>query len=99
MDCFIRKSISHSLELFDVIVSDEDLSKSSIKKIGKNDGDFEHHNIVFKEDDYLNYENNYPLIYYIKGILSTNTVLFVGYSYNDIDSKLIYEVVEKSCEV
>lgn len=90
-DCLLEKSISQSLELFDVIVSDEDLSKSSLpRKLVKMHGDFEHHNIVFKEDDYLNYENNYPLISnYIKGILSTNTVLFVGYSYNDIDLKLI----------
>ncbi|MBO2633251.1 SIR2 family protein [Shewanella algae] len=90
-DCLLEKSISQNLDLFDVIVSDEDLSKSSLpRKLVKMHGDFEHHNIVFKEDDYLNYENNYPLISnYIKGILSTNAVLFMGYSYNDIDLKLI----------
>ncbi|WP_429043252.1 SIR2 family protein [Aeromonas hydrophila] len=90
-DCLLEKSISQNLDLFDVVVSDEDLAKSSLpRKLVKMHGDFEHHNIVFKEDDYLNYENNYPLISnYVKGILSTNTVLFLGYSYNDIDLKLI----------
>lgn len=90
-DCLLEKSISQNLDLFDVIVSDEDLAKSSLpRKLVKMHGDFEHHNIVFKEDDYLNYENNHPLISnYVKGILSTNTVLFLGYSYNDVDLKLI----------
>ena len=90
-DCLLEKSISQNLDLIDVIVSDEDLAKSSLpRKLVKMHGDFEHHNIVFKEDDYLNYENNYPLTSnYVKGILSTNAVLFLGYSYNDIDLKLI----------
>ncbi len=90
-DCLLEKSISQNLDLFDVVVSDEDLAKSSLpRKLVKMHGDFEHHNIVFKEDDYLNYENNYPLISnYVKGVLSTNAVLFLGYSYNDIDLKLI----------
>ncbi|MHA7845637.1 SIR2 family protein [Serratia sp. D1N4] len=90
-DCLLEKSISENLELYDIIVSDEDLSKSSLpNKLVKMHGDFNHHNIIFKEDDYLNYEHNSPLISnYIKGVLSTNAVLFIGYSYNDIDLKLI----------
>ncbi len=90
-DCLLERSISKSLDLYEVIASDEELSKSSTpNKLLKMHGDFEHNNIVFKEDDYLNYEVNFPLLSnYIKGILSTNTVLFVGYSYNDINLKLI----------
>jgi len=53
-------------------------------------GDFNNHNIVFKEDDYLDYQYNFPLIEnYIKSILSTHTVLFSGCSYNDINYKQI----------
>lgn len=60
------------------------------KKLIKMHGDFSNHNIVFKEDDYINYEYNFPLISnYIKSILSTHTVLFLGYSYNDFDIKQI----------
>jgi hypothetical protein len=51
-------------------------------------GDFKNHNIVFKEDDYLSYTHNFPLIEnYIKSILSTHTIIFIGYSYNDINLK------------
>jgi hypothetical protein len=90
-DCLLEKSALQNLNLLDVIASDQDLAKSSIpRKIIKMHGDFEHHNIVFKEDDYLNYEFNFPLISnFVKGVLSTNAILFLGYSYNDIDLKLI----------
>ncbi|EGQ7824185.1 SIR2 family protein [Vibrio parahaemolyticus] len=90
-DCLLEKSALQNLNLLDVIVSDQDLAKSSIpRKLIKMHGDFEHHNIVFKEDDYLNYEFNFPLISnFVKGVLSTNAILFLGYSYNDIDLKLI----------
>ncbi|WP_279157643.1 SIR2 family protein [Photobacterium phosphoreum] len=90
-DNILEKEISNSLGLYDIVASDADLAKSLLpKKLIKMHGDFEHHNIVFKEDDYLNYEYNFPLISnYVKGILSTNAVLFLGYSYNDIDLKSI----------
>ena len=77
--------------LYDIIASDQELSKSTLpKKIIKMHGDFIHDNFVFKEDDYLNYSDNFPLLEnYIKGILTTHTVLFLGYSFNDIDIKHI----------
>lgn len=53
-------------------------------------GDFEHHNVVLKEEDYLNYSNNFTLTEtIIKSIFSTNTVVFIGYSLNDYNIKLI----------
>lgn len=63
-------------------------------------GDFKNHNIVFKEDDYLNYQYNFPLIEnYIKSILSTHTVLFLGYSYNDINFKQIMKWLQNYSKV
>lgn len=45
---------------------------------------------VFKEDDYLQYSQNFPLVEnYIKGIFSTCTIVFLGYSYSDYDLKQI----------
>jgi hypothetical protein len=62
-------------------------------------GDFNNNNIVFKEDDYINYKKKFPLIEnYIKSILSTNTILFLGYSYNDINLKQITKWVQSKSE-
>ncbi|EBA9173309.1 hypothetical protein CEN07_23025, partial [Salmonella enterica] len=76
---------------YDVISSDVDLAQSRLdKKIIKMHGDFRQHNFVFKEDDYLQYSQNFPLVEnYIKGIFSTCTIVFLGYSYSDYDLKQI----------
>lgn len=53
-------------------------------------GDIRHKNIVFKEEDYLNYSENFKLIEtLLKSIFSTNTVVFIGYGINDYNIKLI----------
>lgn len=90
-DCIIENAIEQEGYLYDTICTDKDLVKStSQNKFIKIHGDFKNHNIVFKEDDYLNYSRNFPLIEnYIKSIFSTHTVLFLGYSYNDINLKHI----------
>ncbi|MBL0597995.1 SIR2 family protein [Aeromonas jandaei] len=76
---------------YDLVSSDVDLAQSHLdKKIIKMHGDFRQNNFVFKEDDYLQYSQNFPLIEnFIKGIFSTSTVVFLGYSYNDYDLKQI----------
>ncbi|HDY8786692.1 TPA: SIR2 family protein [Klebsiella pneumoniae] len=76
---------------YDLVSSDVDLAQSYLdKKIIKMHGDFRKNNFVFKEDDYLQYSQNFPLIEnFIKGIFSTSTVLFLGYSYSDYDLKQI----------
>lgn len=63
---------------YDLICSDADLAHSQLdKKIIKMHGSFQQHNFVFKEDDYLQYSQNFPLIEnYIKGIFSTCTIVF-----------------------
>lgn len=53
-------------------------------------GDIRHRNIVFKEEDYLNYSENFKLIdTLLKSIFSTNTVVFIGYGLNDYNIKLV----------
>lgn len=95
-DYIIENAIEQEGHLYDTICTDKDLVKStSQKKFIKIHGDFKNHNIVFKEDDYLNYSRNFPLIEnYIKSIFSTHTVLFLGYSYNDINLKHIMKWVQ-----
>lgn len=100
-DNLLEKTIQENAFVYDVICSDKDLVKSVLeKKIIKMHGDFKNHNIVFKEDDYINYAYNFPLIEnYIKSILSTHTVLFVGYSYSDIDLKHILKWIQNNSDV
>ena len=100
-DTILEKAIEENAYIYDIIRCDEDLVKSTLqKKVIKMHGDFKNHNIVFKEDDYLNYHYNFPLIEnYIKSILSTHTVLFLGYSYNDINFKLIMKWLQNNSKV
>ena len=63
-------------------------------------GDFEHNNFVFTEDDYLNYSNTFPILEnFIKTILSTHIVLFLGYSFSDIDLKQIENWIQNNTDV
>jgi hypothetical protein len=95
-DTILENAIKKQGYLYDVVCSDIELVKSTLpKKLIKMHGDFNHHNFVFKEDDYINYSENFPLIEnYIKGVLSTHTVLFLGYSYNDMDIKHIIKWIQ-----
>lgn len=76
---------------YSVINKDEDLSYADYPNmLIKMHGDFEELNMVLKEEDYLNYSNNFTLIEgFIKGLFSTHTVLFLGYSFSDFDLKVI----------
>lgn len=90
-DILLEKTARDNGYIYDVISKNEHLVHSELENhIIKMHGDFRDNNIVFKEDDYINYKNNFPLIEnYIKSILSTNTILFLGYSYSDINLKQI----------
>lgn len=90
-DSLLEKTAQDIGLAYDLVSSDVDLAQSHLdKKIIKMHGDFRQNNFVFKEDDYLQYSQNFPLIEnFIKGIFSTNTVVFLGYSYSDYDLKQI----------
>ncbi len=79
-----------------VISKDKDLPYANDGKILiKMHGDFENDNFVLKEDDYLNYTNNFRLIEnYVKSIIGTKTILFIGYSLSDPDVKQIINWVK-----
>ncbi|EKI5182236.1 SIR2 family protein, partial [Salmonella enterica subsp. enterica serovar Uganda] len=100
-DTLLEAAINAKSYFYNIISSDKDLMKSYLgKKLIKMHGDFKNHNIVFKEDDYLNYSFNFPLIEnYVKSVISTHTVLFLGYSYNDIDLKQIIKWTQNHSSV
>ncbi|MGL4998335.1 MAG: SIR2 family NAD-dependent protein deacylase, partial [Cetobacterium sp.] len=89
-DNLIENELNESNE-YDVVAKDEELSYSKSKKmIIKMHGDIENRNVVLKKSDYDKYEQNFPLITtFVKSLFTTNTVLFIGYSLNDVNVKNI----------
>lgn len=77
---------------YGVIISDSDLLNATKNKyIIKMHGDIESPDtIVLKEVDYLDYSQKHVLIeIFIKSLFTDHTVLFLGYSLNDYNVKLI----------
>lgn len=95
-DELIEDAATHFCQSFKVVASDEDVPKiNGDRFIIKAHGDFRHENIVLKEEDYLNYSDNFKLIEtMIKSIFSTNTVVFIGYGLNDYNIKLVLNWVK-----
>lgn len=91
-DNLIEKAAEKNSEMIRVISKDSDLPyRKAGRELIKIHGDFENDNFVLKEDDYLAYSRNFTLIEnYIKSIIGTKVVLFIGYSFNDPDIKQIF---------
>lgn len=89
--------IEDEIKNLQVVSKDEDLPyTSSNRMLIKMHGDFKNKNIVLKKSDYDNYEKNFPLIStHIKGLFTTNTVLFIGYSYNDTNIQQIMNWIKE----
>lgn len=99
-DCLLEKAFAENSEFIQVISQDKELPyKTDGKELIKMHGDFEHDNFVLKEDDYLHYTDNFKLIEaYVKSLLATNVILFVGYSFNDPDIKQMFSWVKDILE-
>ena len=95
-DTLLEESAISEGQFYHTVKQDLDLAYNTLNKtIIKMHGDFENRNIVLKEDDYLNYSFNFTLIEnYIKSLIATNTVLFIGYSVNDANFNLIFQWVK-----
>ncbi|MBZ7951835.1 SIR2 family protein [Campylobacter sp. RM9939] len=90
-DNLFEKAIDEEGCFYNIIKKDEDIGfATGFSKLIKMHGSLEDYNIVFKEEDYLRYSDNFPLIEnYIKGIFSTDLVLLMGYSLSDNNVKQI----------
>ena len=89
--------IEDEIKNLQVVSKDEDLPyTSSNRMLIKMHGDFDNKNIVLKKSDYDNYEKNFQLIStLIKGLFTTNTILFIGYSYNDTNVQQIMNWIKE----
>ncbi|KZR57492.1 SIR2 family protein [Pseudobacillus badius] len=95
-DDLLEKAAMKYAGYYHTVREDFDLPYDVLNKmIIKMHGDFNKKNIVLKEDDYLSYSTNFKLIEnYLKSLIATNVVLFIGYSANDPNFKLIFQWVK-----
>ena len=90
-DDLIEQELSNEFLQFDVIREDKDIPLIATQNaLIKMHGDFATDNIVLTESDYLNYKNNFPLIRaYVQALFASKLVLFVGFSFADLNLKMI----------
>lgn len=95
-DDLIEQAIENSRLVYDVVCEDKDLPYTpNGHLLIKMHGDLKRKNIVLKEDDYLLYSQKFKLIEtFIKSLFVNHVVLFIGYSLQDIDLKLIIKWVK-----
>lgn len=95
-DNLIEKACKNKAEKFITVASDDEVSSIQGRHfILKIHGDFEHKNIVFTEDSYLDYESNFTLISrMLTSILATNIVVFIGYSLTDFNIRLLVNLLK-----
>jgi transcriptional regulator CtsR len=93
-------------ELLEQVIKKESLPFSVVSKdkefpyalntnlLVKVHGDLNDTDIVLKEDDYLDYSLNHPLIEsFLKSVFASKIILFVGYGFSDINLKMIVQTV------
>lgn len=90
-DNLIEQSIKSNYKQYDIITRDSDLPYYRYpNKVVKMHGDFRNGNIVLTEEDYYNYATTFPLIRsFVTSLFTTNVVLFVGFSFSDLNLKII----------
>ncbi|MCB9202180.1 MAG: SIR2 family protein [Flavobacteriales bacterium] len=95
-DDFFEKVIEDEGLPFSLVSKDEDLPYAEHKRLLiKYHGDFENHNVVLKENDYLNFSNKNTLKeVFVKSLFSNKVILFVGYSVSDPNIKSLIKDIQ-----
>ncbi|EPH93303.1 hypothetical protein D922_01844 [Enterococcus faecalis 06-MB-DW-09] len=96
-DTLLEHKMNSGIIKYEVITQDSDIPYSrSDHYLIKMHGSLEIKNFVLKEEDYLDYENNFYMIStLIKSLIMNNTVLFIGYSLNDSTFNSIFRLIQK----
>ncbi len=95
-DPLIEDTVEKYRLFYSVVKCDSELPYcSNNRMIIKMHGDIERKNIVLKEQDYLRYSSDFPLIEtFVKSLFATHLNLFIGYSAQDPDFKLMFQWVK-----
>lgn len=94
-DNLLEQVVNDSSLFYAPVKSDKEFPYSSGSKLlVKIHGDLEDGNIILKEDDYIKYEKEHPLMKtLLESVFSMNLVLFIGYSLSDMNLKIILQHV------
>lgn len=90
-DNLLEQEIENEFKQFAIIREDEDMPNMSYpNSLIKMHGDYDTNNIVLTESDYYNYAKNFPLIRsFVISLFASKVVLFVGFSFADLNLKMI----------
>lgn len=92
-DDLIEQEIQNEYDQYTIIREDKDIPQMVYpNSLIKMHGDYITNNIVLTETDYYNYKNNFPLIRaFVQSLFASNLVLFVGFSFADLNLKIILD--------
>jgi len=95
-DDLLEQEINNEFKQYDIIRQDKDLPRMMYPNtLIKMHGDYITDNIVLTEEDYYNYSRNFPLIRsYVMSLFASKLVLFVGFSFSDLNLKRILNDVK-----
>lgn len=95
-DDLFEQVISRDRLQYDIIRQNSDFPETTLSTyLIKMHGCFETKNIVFTEDDYLQYSEKFPLVEsYVKGLFASRLILFIGFGFSDINLKYILQRVD-----
>lgn len=103
-DNLLEQEIESEYKQFAVVKEDKDIPSISYPNtLVKMHGDFDTSNIVLTESDYYNYNKNFPLIRsYVLSLFASKLVVFIGFSFADLNLKMIlnevYSVLQDSMQ-
>jgi len=97
-DSLLESQFESGLLKYNVVAEDKDIPYTSSERyLIKMHGDFSKKNIVLKEDDYLDYHLNFPMIStLIQSLIMNHTLLFVGYSLSDSTFNSIFRMIQNT---
>lgn len=95
-DDLLEQAVLAKNKQYDLIKEDKDIPYSLYNKyLIKMHGDIKEGNIVLTENDYLNYSSKFPLIEtFVKSLFASKLVLFIGFSFDDYNLKVITNKVK-----
>lgn len=97
-DSLLEDQFENGLLKYNVVAEDKDIPYTSFERyLIKMHGDFSKKNIVLKEDDYLDYALNFPMVStLIQSLIMNHTLLFVGYSLGDSTFNSIFRLIQNT---
>ena len=97
-DSLLENQFENGLLKYNVVAEDKDIPYTNSERyLIKMHGDFSKKNIVLKEDDYLDYALNFPMVStLIQSLIMNHTLLFVGYSLGDSTFNSIFRLIQNT---